>query len=92
MNLRPATIEAIARAVSLGAAFIVFGGLSLAPFVLGRTVDGRMHAGLGLLALGASAASFHGFGLRPAGGPWRLAASPTLAWPLLATGAWLVLA
>ncbi len=76
-----------ARALSLTAALVVFGGLSVAPFVLGSAMDGRMHGGLGLLALGASAACFHGFGLRPDQALWRFIVSPAFAWPLLAAGA-----
>ena len=81
------TLERLARAASLLAAFVVFAGLSLAPFVLGTSVGGREHAGLGLLALGASAACFHGFGVTAAKGPWRLMTSPFVAWPLLGCGA-----
>jgi predicted membrane protein len=90
MNPPRRTLEIATRAVSLASALLVFGGLSLAPFVLGRTVDGRMHGGLGLMALGASAACFHGFGLRPASGVWRAVASPAVSWSLLAAGAGLL--
>lgn len=88
----PAWIDRSARAVSLCAGLSVFALLSITPFVLGRAMTSNLHAAAGLLGLGAAGACFHGFGLVPSGRAWRIALSPLVLWPLLASGVALALA
>jgi len=79
--------NALARAVSLILSLTIFGVLSVAPFVVGTAMNGRIHGAISLILLGASIAVVHGFGLRPDGRFGRWLVSPLVAWPLIAAGA-----
>jgi predicted membrane protein len=76
------------RAFSLLAALALSGLILTYPKAL-------VHANHGLLSLvmlGVSAGFVHGVGFVPQHKLWRIVFAPWLAWPLMGTGLWLLLA
>ncbi|MDQ0469819.1 cyd operon YbgE family protein [Labrys wisconsinensis] len=75
------------RALSLMAAGGVSLLLLLYPYALHGVPNGRVHAGLPLLMLGAAGLFAHGLGFAARTGPARLVLHPALAWLLFGAGA-----
>jgi len=84
--------QAGARVLSLAAA----GGFSLLllldPYVLRGIPDGRIHAGLPLMMLGAAGMFMHGLGFEAKSGFVRIVFHPAAAWLLFAAGALVIVA
>ena len=86
----PVNFGSIARGASLVGAASTAAVLTGVPFLAVPHLDARAHAILSFLLTGMSAGFVHGLGMRPHALVWRVAFSPWMAWPLLASG-WIAL-